>query len=276
MGEAVSLAVSAAVGKGSEAGAEPGRKCRTRCGNQGVKSLVCTLRRGLDLSLAVAGLLMGGPLLLALAALIRVNSSGPVLYWGLRAGRHGRSFFQAKLRTMIARADVQGGTCTTSSDPRITTVGSFLRRWKLDELPQLWNVVKGEMGLVGPRPEVERYAALLKAEERRILSVRPGITDWATLWNADEEAFLARQSVPPEVAYEKWIRPVKVRLQLEYVRTRSLGTDLLILWLTLRRLCGARRRPRALARLLDTLRAEGLAVPDLDAPEGVGTAPVEA
>jgi lipopolysaccharide/colanic/teichoic acid biosynthesis glycosyltransferase len=146
---------------------------------------------------------------------------------------------------MVADAESRGGPSTPEDDPRITRVGRWLRRSKLDELPQLVNVLRGEMSLVGPRPEVPQYAALLAGEERAILSVRPGMTDWASIWDMDEGQTLAG-SADAERKYLEEIRPQKVRLQLKYVREQSLATDLRIIAQTaarLFRLRGAGERP---------------------------------
>jgi lipopolysaccharide/colanic/teichoic acid biosynthesis glycosyltransferase len=132
---------------------------------------------------------------------------------------------------MVVDAEKRGGSSTSDADPRLTNVGRGLRRRKLDELPQLFNVLKGDMSLVGPRPEVREYVDMYTSEEKAILQVRPGITDWASLWNSDEGAVLARYS-DPDAAYRELIRPTKMRLQLEYVRTRSMTVDLKILALT--------------------------------------------
>jgi len=140
-----------------------------------------------------------------------------------------------------AKQGTTGVTATADDDPRLTRVGGFLRKCKLDELPQLVNVLVGEMSMVGPRPEVPQYTALFTTEEQAILSVRPGITDWASLWDIAEGAVLAG-SADPEQAYLERIRPVKIRMQLKYVRERSFGTDVKILLLTLWALV-ARRRP---------------------------------
>jgi lipopolysaccharide/colanic/teichoic acid biosynthesis glycosyltransferase len=133
---------------------------------------------------------------------------------------------------MVVNADKIGGPSTADDDPRITQVGRFLRKYKLDELPQFFNVLKGDMSFVGPRPEVPQYVEMFSEKERAILTVRPGITDWATLWNPDEGAALAG-SPDPEKTYLQDIRPVKIRLQLEYIRKHSLWVDLSILFQTL-------------------------------------------
>jgi lipopolysaccharide/colanic/teichoic acid biosynthesis glycosyltransferase len=186
------------------------------------------LKRLFDIVASVLGLFLLFPLLVVLAILIKRESSGPVFYRGLRAGRDGKAFRIFKFRTMVANADRIGGPSSAADDPRITRVGSFLRRYKLDELPQLINVVKGEMSFVGPRPEVLQYVAMFNTEEKAILSVPPGITDWASILNSDEGAILAG-SPDPERTYLERIRPEKIRLQLEYVRNHSFRTDIRIL-----------------------------------------------
>src|SRR5713101_9662584 len=129
------------------------------------------MKRSFDLILSLLGLIVLAPLLAALALLIKLDSPGPVFYRGLRAGLHGKPFRIFKFRTMVMNADKIGGPSSSADDPRITRVGGFLRRYKMDELPQLVNVLKGEMSLVGPRPEVLQYTAMFSAEEKAILSV---------------------------------------------------------------------------------------------------------
>jgi lipopolysaccharide/colanic/teichoic acid biosynthesis glycosyltransferase len=197
----------------------------------------------MDVTLALSGLVLLSPILVGVAAAIRLGSPGPILYRARRVGRGGRPFSMWKFRTMVVDADRIGGPSTSNDDPRVTVVGRRLRTYKLDELPQLLNVVAGDMSLVGPRPEVQQYVDLMTAEERQILDVRPGITDWATLWNPDEGAVLAG-SRDPERAYLEQIRPEKIRWQLEYVRRRSFLVDLSILARTIAGLF-VRRTPRA-------------------------------
>lgn len=185
------------------------------------------LKRVFDVVAASLGLLVLSPLLVGVAAAIAWDSSGPIFYRGVRVGLGGRPFRIFKFRTMVLDADKIGGPSTAGGDPRVTRIGAFLRAHKLDELPQLLNVLAGDMSVVGPRPEVQHYVDMYSEEERVILSVRPGITDFASLWNADEGAVLA-DAADPEQAYMERIRPEKIRLQLEYVRQHSLMTDLRI------------------------------------------------
>jgi lipopolysaccharide/colanic/teichoic acid biosynthesis glycosyltransferase len=191
------------------------------------------LKRLFDIVASFLGLLLLCPLFVALAILIKRDSPGPVFYRGLRAGWHGKVFRIFKFRTMVENADRIGGPSSPADDPRITRVGNFLRRYKLDELPQLINVAKGEMSFVGPRPEVIQEVMLYTEEEKRLLDVHPGITDWASIMFRNEAEIL-RGSADPHQAYHEKIRPEKIRLGLEYVRNRSFLTDCRIIVSTLR------------------------------------------
>jgi lipopolysaccharide/colanic/teichoic acid biosynthesis glycosyltransferase len=199
------------------------------------------LKRTFDLILALCALVLLGPLLLLIAVLIKLDDGGPVLYRGVRVGRAGVPFRICKFRTMVMNADRLGGPSTPDDDPRITKPGRWLRRSKLDELPQLLNVMSGKMSFVGPRPEVAREVALYSDEERALLRVRPGITDWASIRFRDEGAIL-RGATDPHETYRRVIRPEKMRLALEYVRTASLATDVRILLATLRSVVGGGTR----------------------------------
>lgn len=190
-------------------------------------------KRVLDIVLSGFGLLVLSPLLIALALAVKIESRGPVFYRGVRVGRHGKDFRIFKYRSMVINAEKVGGPSTAGDDPRVTRTGKLLRKYKFDELSQLLNVLRGDMSLVGPRPEVRHYVNMFTEEEQAILSVRPGMTDWASLWNNDEGAIL-RGAPDPEQAYMDLIRPRKLRLQLRYVRNPSVLTDIRILFLTLR------------------------------------------
>ncbi len=211
------------------------------------------LKRGFDVIGALAGSIVLAPVMLALAVAIKVSSPGPVLYRGVRVGLGGRRFRMSKFRTMVIDADRIGGPSTSETDSRVTRIGRFMRKLKLDELPQLFDVLRGEMSFVGPRPEVPQYVEMYTDEEKAILSVRPGITDWATLWNPDEGAVLAA-SDDPERAYLEKIRPLKIRWQLEYVRRRSFWIDLQILGQTVAAVV-LRRKPKALEVVGDSAEA---------------------
>jgi lipopolysaccharide/colanic/teichoic acid biosynthesis glycosyltransferase len=182
------------------------------------------LKRFFDILFSAIGIILLAPLLAILAMAIKKSSSGPVLYRGIRVGRGGKLFRMIKFRTMVTNAEALGGSCTSDDDPRITSIGRRLRKYKLDELPQLFNVLRGEMSFVGPRPEVKQYVAMFSEEEKQILSVRPGVTDLATLWDSDEGALLTGSS-DPERIYLETIRPEKMRLQLEYIQKRTLLLD---------------------------------------------------
>jgi lipopolysaccharide/colanic/teichoic acid biosynthesis glycosyltransferase len=191
------------------------------------------MKRLFDFTISAIALVLISPILLMIAIVVRVTSPGPALYSGKRVGLQGKIFNMHKFRTMVVGAEKLGGSCTYEGDPRVTRTGAWLRKFKLDELPQLFNVLVGDMSLVGPRPEVQEYVQMFTAEEQAILSVRPGITDWASIWDRDEAKVLAG-SPDPERSYQEVIRPEKIRLQLEYVRRRSFLTDLTILLETLR------------------------------------------
>jgi lipopolysaccharide/colanic/teichoic acid biosynthesis glycosyltransferase len=186
------------------------------------------LKRVLDVTASAAGLVVLMPVIGVLAVAIKLDSTGPVFYRGERIGLGGRPFRMLKFRTMVSDAERRGGTSTSDRDPRITRVGRALRRGKLDELPQLLNVLAGDMSLVGPRPQVAHDVAKYSAAERALLSVRPGITDYASIRFRDEGRILAGEPDPDE-AYIRLIRPEKIRLGLEYVETASLAVDLKIL-----------------------------------------------
>lgn len=195
------------------------------------------MKRALDIVGSTVGLVILSPLLLLLAAAIRCCDGGPALYRGRRIGLHGRPFVMLKFRTMCPDADVRGGASTPSDDERITGLGRVLRRCKLDELPQLINVSRGDMSLVGPRPQVEWAVTLYTPEERALLSVRPGMTDLASIRFANESEIL-RGSPDPDRDYLDTIAPEKIRLGLEYVRTRSFLLDVRIILATLWALVG--------------------------------------
>jgi lipopolysaccharide/colanic/teichoic acid biosynthesis glycosyltransferase len=188
-------------------------------------------KRVFDVVVAAAALVVAAPLLALIALFTKLGSRGPVIYRGSRVGRHGKLFAMLKFRTMVVNAESLGGSATAADDPRITRIGKFLRRYKLDELPQLLNVLAGDMSFVGPRPEVKKYVDMYGPEEKTILAVRPGITDWASIWNSNEAAVL-EGSRDPEKTYEELIRPTKLALQLFYVRNHSLTVDLKILFHT--------------------------------------------
>ncbi len=191
------------------------------------------IKKTVDIIIASIGFIVLSPLLVWIAWRIFVEDHGPIFYRGERIGLLGKPFRIFKFRTMVVDAEKLGVSSTSDDDPRITRIGRVLRKYKLDELPQLINVLLGDMSLVGPRPEVKKFTDLYTEEERAILTVRPGITDWASIWNPDEGALLAGSMDPDKDYFEK-IRPEKIRLQLKYVRERSFLTDIKIIALTLK------------------------------------------
>lgn len=191
------------------------------------------LKRLFDVVFSLIGLVLLSPVLLVIALAIRLGSPGPALYRGERVGQGGKLFKMLKFRTMVVNADKLGASSTPDDDPRITRVGRFLRAYKLDELPQLLNVLKGEMSFVGPRPQVCWAVDQYTPEERLVLSVPPGITDYASL-HFPNEGELLKGSRDPDKDYLEKIHPEKMRLSLEYVRTRSFWGDFAIILRTLR------------------------------------------
>lgn len=190
-------------------------------------------KRLFDIVCAGIGLLLLSPLLLAVAAWVKLDSPGPVMFRQERVGRFGASFRIHKFRTMRVDAPRLGPQITIGDDARITRSGRWLRASKVDELPQLWDVLRGAMSLVGPRPEVPRYVALYPAELRElVLSVRPGITDPASLSFRNESELLARAE-DPEREYVEVVMPMKLRLAADYVRNASLGGDIRLILATL-------------------------------------------
>ena len=188
------------------------------------------LKRVFDLLAASFVLAVLSPLLVMIALLVTLDSSGPVLHKGERVGQHGRRFRILKFRSMVQAADQVGPGITSGLDPRVTCVGRILRKTKLDELPQLFNVLRGEMSIVGPRPEDPRYVSLYSAAQRRVLSVRPGITSIASLAFIDEEALLTQ--VEQDEAYTRVIMPRKLELDLEYIDRMSWYLDFKLIVMT--------------------------------------------
>lgn len=186
------------------------------------------MKRLFDLILSLAGLVLLFPVLLFFAGLVKWEDGGPVFYRGERVGRQGKPFRIFKFRTMTVNAEQLGASSTADDDPRITRIGRFLRRYKLDELPQLMNVVRGQMSVVGPRPQVQWAVDLYTEGERALLSVRPGMTDYASLVFRDEGAIL-RGSTDPDKDYLITIHPEKVRLGLAYVSQACLWADIQII-----------------------------------------------
>lgn len=204
------------------------------------------MKRLLDVALAATGLIVLSPVIAVVGILVFLQDRHSPFYVAARAARCGGTFRMMKFRSMVVRADATGVDSTAGDDPRITRLGRFIRRFKLDELPQLLNVLRGDMSFVGPRPNVLRETALYTPEEARLLSVRPGITDIASIVFADEAEIL-RGSTDPDLLYNQVIRPWKSRLGLLYVdRSGGIPLDLRIIALTAAAIID---RPGALRRV---------------------------
>jgi len=190
------------------------------------------VKRAFDLLCSIPGIVILSPLLLVVAIAVRVSSPGPVIFRSRRVGRNGREFDLLKFRTMTKDAPQTGPAITFGRDRRITPLGAFLRGTKIDELPQLLNVVLGQMSLVGPRPEVPEYVRLYTSEQRAVLNLMPGITDPASIKYARESELLG-ESADPETHYKQHVMPDKIRLNLEYAAHANVWTDFLLILKTL-------------------------------------------
>jgi lipopolysaccharide/colanic/teichoic acid biosynthesis glycosyltransferase len=217
------------------------------------------LKQTFDFLCALVGLALLSPLLGAIALAVWLGDRGPVFFPARRVGIGGEEFHMLKFRTMRPDAWKSGVNSTSVKDRRITRVGRWLRRAKLDEVPQLWNVLTGEMSLVGPRPQVSAEVSMYTAEERKMLSARPGITDLASIVFADEGVILAGSS-DPDLLYNQIIRPWKSRLALLYVERRTFSADLRILALTLVAGVSRERALAGVARMLAAWNADEMLV----------------
>ncbi len=212
------------------------------------------MKRLFDILISLTALILLAPLLAAIAAAIWLNDHHSPFYFALRVARRGGDFRMIKFRTMIPNAWKSGVNSTASGDARITRIGTWLRKGKLDELPQLWNVLTGDMSLVGPRPQVRADVNLYTSEEWRMLEARPGITDLASIVFADEGEILAGSS-DPDLLYNQIIRPWKSRLALLYLENQSFLRDIQILSLTALALFSRRRALRVINVLVDAFGA---------------------
>ena len=215
-------------------------------------------KRGTDIALAVLGLVGASPVLIPVMVGVWRQDRHSPFYIAARVGKDDRDFRMAKLRSMIVNAHTTGVDSTGASDARITPIGKFIRKYKLDEVVQLWNVLKGDMSLVGPRPNVRRETDLYTAQERRLLSVKPGITDFSSIVFSDEGEILEHEA-DPDIAYNQLIRPGKSRLGLFYVDRMSLRVDIELIGLTAVAVFARPRALNGLVRLLQRLDAD----PDL-------------
>lgn len=191
------------------------------------------IKRTLDIILSLTSITILLPFFIIIGIIIRLDSNGPVIYKQIRTGKDGNLFKVYKLRTMVSEKSRDHIFTTPSDDPRITKIGGILRKFNLDELTQFVNVLKGEMSIVGPRPEIPQYTSLYSKEEKEILSLKPGITDLATLWIKDK-GDIVLGSDDPEKIYIEEIRPEKIRLQLEYLHSQSLFLDVTIMIKTIK------------------------------------------
>jgi len=189
------------------------------------------IKRLFDFFVSLIGLILLSLVLVVIAISIKLGSKGPVLFSQKRVGKYGKIFTLVKFRSMIVNQN-SNNTITAKGDNRITKIGAFLRRYKLDELPELWNVLKGDMSLVGPRPDISGYADKLKGEDRRILKLRPGITGTASLKYANEEEILSEQD-DPQKYNDEVIFPDKVKLNLEYYENQTIWLDIKIIFATI-------------------------------------------
>ena len=187
--------------------------------------------RFFDFVLSLVGLVILAPIFIVLAVWIKIDSMGPVFYKQIRVGQNGKDFGLFKFRSMVVDADKKGLITVGGRDPRITRSGYFIRKYKLDELPQLINVLLGDMSLVGPRPEVRKYVELYTDEQQKVLSVKPGITDYASIEYMDENEILGK-STDPEKTYIEEIMPEKIKYNMKYIKNRSLIEYFKIIFLT--------------------------------------------
>jgi lipopolysaccharide/colanic/teichoic acid biosynthesis glycosyltransferase len=195
------------------------------------------MKRTIDIAVAGTLLILLAPALVMVGILVRLDSPGPALFRQQRVGRNFRRFWIYKFRTMVAGAAAKGPAITVNADPRVTGVGTWLRRTKIDELPQLWNVLRGDMSLVGPRPELPKYVSRFAEEYRVLLKVRPGLTDPSSLKYVDEARWLAAAE-DPEKLYVNRILPDKLTIARQYLTDSSLLSDLRLMTLTLLRAFG--------------------------------------
>jgi lipopolysaccharide/colanic/teichoic acid biosynthesis glycosyltransferase len=193
------------------------------------------LKRSFDIFFSGVGLIFLSPVFLIMAIWIKCDSYGPVFYSQIRVGKNGKNFLLFKFRSMRVGSDKKGLLTVGEKDPRITRSGKFIRKFKLDEFPQLVNVLRGEMSVVGPRPEVPKYVALYNEEQRKVLDVRPGISDWCSIRFRNENELLAKAE-NFEDFYISEVMPEKLKMNLEYVRTNNFWMDIQIIILTVKKL----------------------------------------
>jgi len=190
------------------------------------------LKRLFELTFAFISIILLIPIFIIISVLIVADSKGGIFYKQMRVGKNGKGFYLYKFRSMQKNADKNGLLITGRYDSRITKVGHFIRKYKIDELPQLMNVLLGDMNLVGPRPEVSKYVDLYNEEQKKVLLVKPGITDYASIEYSNENVLLST-AMNPEQTYINYIMPAKLKLNLKYIEEQSLIIDLKIIWNTI-------------------------------------------
>lgn len=213
------------------------------------------MKRILDFVLSLIGLIISSPLLVPIIIIVWMQDWHSPFYIAPRVGKKEKLFKMVKLRSMIINAHKSGVDSTSSNDRRITSVGRFIRRYKLDELSQLWNVFIGDMSLVGPRPNVKKETDLYTAVEKKLLSVKPGITDFSSIVFADEGDILKDQS-DPDIAYNQLIRPWKSRLGVFYIENRSILVDIKLIWLTVIAVLSREKALGTISGMLSDMKAE--------------------
>lgn len=195
----------------------------------------CDMKRLFDIVFSLLGLIILLPLFIVVGLLIKFTSSGPIFYMQTRVGINGTDFKLFKFRTMVVDADKKGLLTVGGRDPRVTSIGYYLRKFKIDELPQLINVLFGTMSFVGPRPEVRNYVDLYSEEQKKVLTITPGITDYASLEYFNENDLLSKTEDPEQV-YIKEVMPAKLKLNLKYMKEAGFFTDLKIIFRTIARI----------------------------------------
>ena len=195
------------------------------------------MKRTFDIFFSIIGLALLMPIFLLLALLITLDSKGGIFYKQIRVGKNETDFLLLKFRSMKTNADKKGLLTVGENDSRITRIGYYIRKYKLDELPQLINVLKGDMSLVGPRPEVRKYVNLYNKEQQKVLSVKPGITDYASIEFSNENEILGNVNNPEEI-YINEIMPAKLKLNLKYIEEQGIVTDIRIILRTILKIFG--------------------------------------
>lgn len=189
-------------------------------------------KRLFDIILSLFGIVILSPFLLIISVIILFTSAGGIFYRQIRVGKNGKEFLLFKFRSMRKGADKSGALTVGMRDSRITPIGFYLRKYKLDELPQLFNILMGDMSFVGPRPEVPKYVAMYDNDQRAVLEVKPGLTDYASIVYSEENTLLARAENPEEF-YIKKVMPAKLKLNLRYIHEMSLATDIKVILKTI-------------------------------------------